>query len=162
MRRGMTLLETLVSVTLLASVVVAVGGWLELAARGVPRQAADVRWRDAVERALALIHDDLETGDFLTEPRTTGVEVGNGRVEIDTRETGVGPATNRYEVEHGSGHLVRTSLGDGRAQRRVLVGDTNSLTVQFDEEHSRLELTVRSTAGDVVERAYLLPKERRP
>lgn len=162
MTRGMTLLETLLSVTLLASVVVAVGGWMELAARSVPQQAAHVRWRAAAERSLALINNDLMTGDFVAAPESHGVEVGNGRVLILTREPGTGSVTHRYEVEHDNHHLVRVSEWEGRTSRRVLVGDASSLTADLDEEKRRLVVLVRSVAGTEFKRAFDIPKERIP
>ena len=62
MRRGLTMIELMLAVSLLAVLMLAVTSWIQVTARAGATTIEPARWRGAAEAVLQLIHDDLVTG----------------------------------------------------------------------------------------------------
>ena len=131
MRRGLTMVELLLAVSLLTPITLAIAAWTQVAARASASAAEPMRWRAAAEAALQLIHDDLVTGDFAegpTDPSSheSHVEVDDGSLRIRTRAVGseviIGPSLHRYILDALSGELrLRQRTLDGKLSTRPLL-----------------------------------------
>lgn len=166
MRRGLAMIEVLVALGLLGALVFTLTSWIQTTARA-STLAEPVRWRVAAEAVLQLIHDDLMTGDFLTEQqrrksRHPRVLVENGSLRIRTRAVQggdeTGPTIHRYEFDAITDELGRTNEPKrGRHTTRLLLDDVRNWNCQIDEERTMLTVSITSGAGQSIQRSYLLP-----
>ncbi len=166
MRRGLTMIEVLVALGLLSTVIFTLTSWIHSTARA-STLAEPVRWHVAAEAALQLIHDDLMTGDFLTEQqrrkrRQPRVMVENGSLRIRTRadqggdETG--PTIHRYELDTVTDELGRSNEPKRmRHTTRLLLDQVDTWLCAQDEERTMLTVIITSDAGQSIQRSYLLP-----
>ena len=177
MRRGLTMVELLLAVSLLTPITLAIAAWTQVAARASAVAAEPMRWRAAAEAALQLIHDDLVTGDFaggFSGPQSGGrsdqkprVEVVDGTLRIRTRATpgswtapgGVtGPATHSYIFDAFSGELrLRQRTAHGEQRTRPLLDRVRQWQCEIDQEHNLLTIVITSIQGRNVARSYVLP-----
>ena len=166
MRRGLTMIEVLVALGLLSALMLTVTSWIQTTARA-STLAEPMRWRVAAEAVLQLIHDELMTGDFLTEQqrhrnRHPRVMVENGSLRIHTREVQggdeTGPTIHRYELDART-HELGTSNEPkrGRHKTRLLLDDVGRFDCRIDEEGTILTVSITSGAGQSSQRSYLLP-----
>ena len=166
MRRGLTMIEVLVALGLLSALVLTLTSWIQTTARAAAL-AEPVRWHVAAEAVLQLIHDDLMTGDFLTEQqkrrrRQPRVMVENGSLRIDTRASssggGGGPTFHHYALDAFTGELTRTHGPKlGRKTTRLLLDKVTTWLCAQDEERTMLTVSITSGAGRSIQRSYLLP-----
>ncbi len=172
MRRALTMIEVLVALGLLSALVLTLTSWIQTTARA-GTLAEPVRWRVAAEAVLQLIHDDLKTGDFLTEQqrrrnRQPRVMVENGSLRIDTRASssgggaipggGGGPTVHHYALDAFTGELTRTNGPKlGRKTTRLLLGKVDAWLCAQDEQRTMLTVIITSDAGQSIQRSYLLP-----
>ncbi len=166
MRRGLTMIEVLVALGLLSALVFTLTSWIQTTARA-GALAEPVRWRVAAEAVLQLIHDDLMTGDFLTEQqrrrsRQPRVMVENGSLRIRTRAVQpgdeTGPTIHRYELDILISELGRTNEAKGRRHTtRLLLDDVGSFNCRIDEEHTMLNVSITSGSRQSIQRSYPLP-----
>ena len=166
MRRGLTMIEVLVALGLLSALMLTVTSWIQTTVRA-STLAEPMRWRVAAEAVLQLIHDDLMTGDFLSEQqrrrnRQPRVMVENGSLRIRTRAVQVGdetgPTIHRYELDTITDELGRTNEPKrGRHMTRLLLDDVDSFNCRIDEERTILTVNITSGAGQSIRRSYLLP-----
>ena len=166
MRRGLTMIEVLVALGLLSALVLTLTSWIQTTARA-GALAEPVRWRVAAEAVLQLIHDDLMTGDFLTEQqrrrsRHPRVTAENGSLHIRTRAVQGGDETgttiHRYELDTRTSELGRTNEPKrGRHTTRLLLDDVGSFNCRIDEERTMLTVSISSGANQSIQRSYLLP-----
>ncbi len=166
MRRGLTMIEVLVALGLLSALVLTLTSWIQITARA-GALAEPMRWRIAAEAVLQLIHDELMTGDFLTEQqrrksRQPRVMAENGSLRIRTRAVQggdeTGPTVHRYELEVLTSKLGRTNEPKrGRHTTRLLLDDVGSWNCRIDEESTMLTVIITSDAGQSIQRSYLLP-----
>lgn len=92
-RRGLTMIEMLLALVLLALMVVAATGWTTISGRLGAAAIEPLRQEAAVERTFSLIQDDLVSGDFTPpsadaarDPKSRArVRINDGSLEIDTR-----------------------------------------------------------------------------
>ena len=160
MKRGLTMVELLLALSLLSVIMLAVASWTQVTANAAASMAGPVRWRAASEAVFQLIHDDLVSGDFGGgAPR---VDVVDGVFRVTTRATGfsdlVGAVTHRYRHRADSRELLlEERVSDGRRRTRVLLDDVSEWRCEIDPEE-RL-LTVMLASGDDLEatRSYPLP-----
>lgn len=172
MRRGLTMVELLLAVSLLTPITLAIAAWTQVAARASASAAEPMRWRAAAEAALQLIHDDLVTGDFSegpTDPSSheSHVEVVDGMLRIRTRATPgswtapgnvTGPATHGYIFDAYSGELrLRQRKAHGEQSIRPLLNRVRRWQCEIDHEHNLLTIAVTSIQGRNVARSYVLP-----
>ena len=166
MRRGLTMIEVLVALGLLSALVLTLTSWIATTARA-GALAEPMRWRVAAEAVLQLIHDDLTTGDFLSEQqrrrsRHPRVMVENSSLRIDTRASssggGGGPTIHRYELDTRTSELGRTNEPKGgRHTTRLLLDDVRNWNCRIDEERTMLTVSITSDAGQSIQRSYPLP-----
>ncbi len=167
MRRGLTMVELLLAVSLLTPITLAIAAWTQVAARASASAAEPMRWQAAASAVLQLIHDDLIIGDFAEGPtdrssQQSHVEVVDGALHIRTRTVGseviIGPSLHRYILDAFSGQLrLGQQTLDGKLSTRPLLDRVQEWQCIIDEEQDLLIATITSRDGSVVTRSYLLP-----
>lgn len=126
MRPAMTILEVLVSLTLLGVLAVASLAWISSTQRGLAETSTRANWSRAAEHTLRLLHDELVTGDFReVADLTVRIEGGDSgdSISFRTRLDGIGPATVTYSYHEIDRTLVRSTPGS----TRILLGDIAAL-----------------------------------
>ena len=166
MRRGLTMIEVLVALGLLSALIFTLTSWIQTTARA-SSLAEPGRWRVAAEAVLQLIHDDLMTGDFLTEQpsrrnQQPRVMVENGSLRIDTRALisggGGGPTVHHYALDAFTGEFTRTHGPKlGRKTTRLLLDKVDTWHCAQNEERTMLTVSITSDAGQSIQRSYPLP-----
>ena len=157
MKRGLTMIELLMALGLLAVLMVAVASWTQIAARASARAAQPTRWLTAAEATLELIGIDLLIGDFEPNPRRPRVVVGDHRLQIRTRRSSSddshGSVTHRY-VFNAADHELRV---EKRAVDRILLDRVDGWRCTIDDQEQVLTVTSTARHGNRVTRSYLLP-----
>ncbi len=166
MRRGLTIIEVLVSLGLLSALMLTVTSWIQTTVRA-STLAEPMRWSVAAEAVLQLIHDDLMTGDFEAEQqrrsnREPGVMVENGSLRIRTRTVQggdeIGQTIHRYELDTFTDELGATNEPKrGRHTTRLLLDDVERFNCRIDDEPALLTVSITSGSGQSIQRSYLLP-----
>jgi prepilin-type N-terminal cleavage/methylation domain-containing protein len=161
MRRGLTMLELLISLALLALMLGVVMTWTRTAANAsVLIQPA--RLRHAAQAVFDLIQQDLLVGDFPTESqrqRSQGPS-GQDRIEIAdgallrVRTRGCTPASGgavtheyRFDPQRRELSLVGIDHQGHRAEPRLLVDGIDQWTCDLDDEHFTLTITIITADG---------------
>jgi prepilin-type N-terminal cleavage/methylation domain-containing protein len=168
MRRGLTLIEVLVSLALLSAIIAASASWTTVAGHSVTTHIEPSRWQHAAENVLDLIHDDIAVGDFPLLPPEAArsqkvppkVTIVDGNLVIRTRSTSPTQreAVHRYRLDELTHELQRSTAGPTNAtDTRVLLGDVDSFTVQINEQQTRLTVSITSSRVDTVSRSFTLP-----
>ncbi|MCH8166198.1 MAG: prepilin-type N-terminal cleavage/methylation domain-containing protein [Planctomycetes bacterium] len=168
MRRGLTMVELLLALSLLSAILLATASWTQVAARTTADSIYPVRWRAAAQAVLQLIHDDLVTGDFTDTQRgrrnqNARVAVVNGALRIRTRAIGhtgdvTGLAIHRYAFDAYSGQLrLDQQTVTGTRYTRPLLDQVQEWQCVIDEEQNLLTVTITSSEESVIARSYLLP-----
>ena len=165
MRRGLTMVETLVSLGILSALLLVVAAWTRVATQASAAAAATGHWELAAEAVLDLIHVDLESGDAVPARPGRGqpdqrVAVEDGALRIRTRSTGTGDA--RGSAIHSyilrSGTLRREQRADdGNHRERPLLDDVSAWTCEIDKEERLLSIAITTHAGTLVRRIFRLP-----
>lgn len=171
MRRGMTMIEVLVALALLAGLSVAAAGWIELSARVSGSAGPRLAWERAARAVLQRISDDLATGDEpnLVSPQgdPSRIETAGGRLSIRTRlvqADRASPGLHDYRMESGNIWLTQ-NVADAASRRQLVLGDVAGFTCELDVRAKRLFVRIEQSqpAGDsvstplAVERSYRLP-----
>jgi prepilin-type N-terminal cleavage/methylation domain-containing protein len=162
MSRGMTLVELLLALTLMASTMAAVLSWTRTTAEAETAMTKDSRWRRSAHALMRSIHDDVRTGDLhpapaegeeQPEPRIIAID---GSVTINTRSPAsrTGQAFKRYALSQGA-VLLEISEQEGGERGRLLtsplvLGDVSELDCELVDGALRVRLA--STSGIEVER----------
>lgn len=170
--RGVTLVEVLVSLTLLASMAAATAAWLTTAAGAARRIERSHRIEAAMEATLDRIGEDVLIGDFLLDPpaasrgsagRADRVTISGDDLAVATRG-GVGdhlgqPVRHIYRFERTAGRLVREVVAQkpGDTISRVLVAELVAFQAQYDPIDQTLRVTLRSTGGITRTRTWSVP-----
>jgi prepilin-type N-terminal cleavage/methylation domain-containing protein len=154
-RRGLTLLEVLLALALLAGLLIGVAAWVGSTARASHDVRAPLGWHGAAERVLQLVADDIATGDFVGgTPRMGIIERG---LSISTRETLIadrrGPATHRYVYLPQSDRLVLRVRAGAFSTERVLLEGVEAFSCLRDEEANHVTITLTGH-GLSLERRY--------
>src|SRR5262245_45979586 len=114
--RGLTLIEILVAVGLMSLVMIAAASWIQTTTRASSEFATPARWEVAAQAVLALIHDDICTGDFESHRqakdgiRLERARVNDGRLSIMTRGHGE-PCTHEFTLDTLKGELSLEEKG---------------------------------------------------
>jgi hypothetical protein len=151
---GLTMIETLLALSLLAAILVASGSWVALAGRAGLQTVEPIRREMAAQAVLNLIHDDLVSGDFDVKPERTNrddraprvrVQEGDGglSLEIDGR-TGV----HIYHLDSRNQRLERTWRDRTATERRALLSGVSEFTINLDDEHRVLDVTLTLAASN--------------
>ena len=97
MRRGLTLLELVVSIGLLVALMSVVAGWIGIAAEATSGAGESTTWSNRARTVLRLIHDDIQTFDITErmpqreDIHSARIHVANQSLTITTREPATGP-----------------------------------------------------------------------
>ena len=153
-RRGLTLIELLLSLLLLTAVAGASASWMSFAARSAESTKPE-RWRASAERVLGLIEQDLLTGDFEIIPsrRERDPELAKVRIESEdliVRTRDRGPAEHRYHLDDDHHRLMLEA-----ADERALLGEVSAFDIVHDAEGARLAVTIESADGSSVAREWV-------
>lgn len=165
MRRGLTMIELLVSLGILSAVMLATVAWIQSTSQAVSF-AQPMRFRAAAQAVLQLIHDDLRTGDFdsarsgrTTQPK---VDVDNGALQLRTRALSsrkiAGPVIHRYTLDRLTGELqLHEENGVGRQATRLLLDQVRQWELAIAEDNSVLTVSITSHEHQTIRRRYRLP-----
>lgn len=170
-RRGMTILEVLLSLVLLGALASMLTSWLVTISRASAEHGSRMQWRSAARGALDLIEDDLTTGDFeigaqghLAQPQVVVVEPS--RLRIRTRSTWThspqapGPAIHEYLFDPMAGVLMLSISSNSSAMspwRRSLVTSVTAWEVDSNEEQRILSIRIESSSGEAMSRRFSWP-----
>jgi prepilin-type N-terminal cleavage/methylation domain-containing protein len=159
-RRGLTLLEVILSLSLLSMLCMVAAGWSSLAAAVTARD--DPGPDHAVRSVLARIHDDLVAGDWpavrasrRARPR---VIVDPGRLSVATRAPGLGPIRREYVFDPVTGELHRRDTdAAGREVARRLLDQVHEFACRLDVEDGTLTVSIRVDRSPPRTRRYRVP-----
>ena len=155
MRRGLTLFELVVSLSLLSAVMVVCLSWVQFAARSSVQVADPLRWRLAAEQLLSRLEEDVLTGDFARPGDTRSrarVFADDGSLIIRTRSRGAlrGSTLHAYRLGDDRRLTLKVEPLDFRAQRpavRALLTDVAQFTFTIDDTSRWLQVQIVSMTG---------------
>ncbi len=155
MKRGLTLFELVVSLSLLSAVMVVCLSWVQFAARSSAQVAEPLRWRLAAEQLLSRVVEDGLTGDFARTGDTRSparVFAKDGSLVIRTRSRGEPRGSSQHAYRLGEDHQLTLQLDplDARAQSppaRALLTDVARFTFTIDDTSRRLDIQIVSMTG---------------
>lgn len=171
MRSGLTLLETLLAVALLAILTAGISGWITSTASIRSTSDHYVEWPAQTEAVFRLIAEELMQGDRSVDEDDFGArlpEIGDTGVKIQTRAPGYGMTSVVYEFDRAESRLARTIDSDPESNRRTVLDHVAAFGVELiapaeaDESiesgasaHTLL-ITIRSTEGVESSRRFVL------
>ncbi len=165
--RGITLVELLATLSILAVFTVISVSWMSVVLRSQSDIAAEATWKRASLEVLDLIGQDvmvvdrLDTGGRLRPPR---ISVDQGVLYIRTRTHGE-PVVWEYILDSEAQNFDRQRKGErGQKSLLPLLGDTEkfecSLVLPTDEVLvPYLYVMLESNDGRVVHRSFFLDRE---
>jgi len=160
MKRGLTLFELVLSLSLLSAVMVVCLSWVQFAGRSSAQVADPLRWRLAAEQLLSRLEEDALTGDFARPGDTRSrarVFASDGSLVIRTRSRGEprGSAHHAYHLGDDRSLVLQADPLGGRSQRpapRTLLTDVARFLFTIDETSRRLKIQVVSMTGATASR----------
>lgn len=167
--RGLTLIELLAALVLLALITGAMSSWLMTIARGSRPFTERTQLRAAAEALFERITEYLATGDVNpTEPESDRPSVSGEALTISTRSLGAGSRGTRvqrvYWFDSSKNTISRRDTPSGGAPPCALLGNVvgmNCLLRPVDERQPDaghvLTLTIRSTVGEQFQQRWLIP-----
>lgn len=171
MRRGLTMIELLLALSLLSLITLTAASWTQIAARAVTGPVESARWRAMAETVLQRIAEDLAIGDFdPVEADATGanqnqprrVSIHDGILEIKTRDHAggtapiVGQAKHLYKFDPSKRHLELAVQAESREIVRPLLDDIETFECTPDAKSGRFRVTISSRDKVIVTRTYRL------
>ena len=147
-RRGLSMLEVLVSLVLLSALALAATGWSHGAVGLAQDTSERSAWNASASAALRLITDDLHGLDASDQPR---IEITESTLTVRTRRPALGPVTVRYEVDGTALHATV----DGGAQHHMLnhapplLGELASAVFagELDEDETLVAVSIDLVGG---------------
>ncbi len=143
--RGLTMIEMLMALALLAALVSGGAAWLSSTIRASERLGA-LRGASAIDSVFTRIQEDLVVGDFeprvVTGQRLPRVRAVDGSLEIDLR-AGV-THTYRLASEPGQRTLVREERARGSTSVRRLLADVLDFSCVIDDDERWLDVTLKT------------------
>lgn len=159
-RRGLTLIELLLSIALLAAIVSVAAAWTTLAGRFAATGVEPVKARNGAQALLQVIHDDLVAGDFAglqaetdAAPRATW---SDGVLRIQTRDI-AGATSRSFRFDQGSETICLHQTGPSRPEAEVLANGVGTFDCRIDEARTFLTVEISLRDGQVLRRRYRLP-----
>lgn len=162
MRRALTMIEMLLSLSLLSLLMLAVAAWTQTTARASVAYTEPQRWQLAAQAVLQLVHDDLVTGDYQRRQASGAQE--NARVKIEsstlsitTRDAGR-EIVRDYKFDPMRRQLELTCThGQGLQRIRLVLTQVDQWQPVIDEDQHVLSVAIKPLVGEPVARSYLLP-----
>ena len=168
-RRGLTLVELLAAIAILAAIMAAMSSLTMAASRIQTTVSSSVNWETSASALFSLIKDDLGSGDLGVDDRVVieqGVLRIKSRSRAETEEQRNGPAMHVYRLDGKD--LVRgrldldaagTTLLGVPGPSRLLVGDVANWNVSVVEDDAQRILTVElgSLDGERLTRTFDIP-----
>ena len=161
MKRGLTLIELLMALSLLSMLMIAVASWVQTTARTTVEFAEPLQWNSAAEAVMQLIHDDLTLGDFELSSKMQRPAKA-ARIRVDEEELSI-KTRDRGEIVHAYGrdaHTGELSLfstdQQNRTIKRLLLGQVSRFECTHNEDKDVLTVAIESEAGRLVSRSYPL------
>ena len=165
--RAMTLIELLVSLSLLAVISVAAASWMTTMLRTQSTTSADAVWDRSASAILDLIARDLFVVDRLDvggRGNTPRVEIADGNLRIRTRDHGF-VGTVEYSLVPRESQIARSLIGAASSESQPpLLGDVADFTFEIEDQSELVSLPVlrvrlERSDGQSLERAYSLAIE---
>lgn len=170
-RRGLTLIELLASLTLVALLTAALAAWTQTTARAAVGADHRLPWLSSAHATLNRIAEDLLVGDFeLPKPQSapsppsgsTRIRSQDGRLVIKTRNSapGVAPGSEIHEYfksPESDRLLIQKTRESGEANTHSLMTGLAEWTVALDEQRHVLTVSLKSTDGQSLSRRYIVP-----
>ncbi len=169
MQRGLTLVELLLALALLASLSVVGVDWAITATRLSDTSGDTARWNAAAQATLDRMVEDIHTADARRDERRSATRLwpDEGRFTLLTRDSGAARVV--YELNSRTSDLTRRNDRD----TRMLLGDVSAFMVEIepipdpedpDREPVRaiLTLTITGTSDQSVSRKLIVPTEWLP
>lgn len=155
MKRGLTLFELVVSLSLLSAVMVVCLSWVQFAGRSSAQVAEPLRWRLAAEQLLSRLEEDALTGDFVRDGDAQGrarVFTDRGSLVISTRSRVEPRGSTHHEYRLGDDRRLTLQVNPlgRRAQpspARTLLTDVAKFVFNVDDTSRRLEIRLVSMTG---------------
>lgn len=146
--RGMTMLETVLALSLLASLASVSVTWAMGFARLSALTAEETQWTRGVAEFERSLRDDLMTSDAATEIHGLGSRpvVTERGVTLMTREPGVGQVPVSYRYVAGEGTLIRAV----ETREEVVLGNLEDTVFVSDGAVLRIELRADESARTVM------------
>ena len=165
-RSAMTIIETLLSLALLATLMGALASWVSGSMNAYRDISEQQRWRAAAEATLDRIGDDLMAGVFL--PNSDGLvtrrlESESDTLRIESRSFKGGAASVEYWFDAREGTVTRDERKKSPREEiaSVLLDSVDTFTVQIemidsDESimHAVATITLSSTDGLTADRVW--------
>ena len=161
----MTLVELLVSLSLLAVLVSVAVSWMTTIVSRQGRDLEQSRWLRSANLVLDQVGRDLTQLDMIDDEWRRGdprVWIEDGALFIRTTEAGV-PSTHRYALDAHLGCVKRISVDaqSSGEQAAPLLGDTESLQIEIampsqTQALPSLRVDIRSVGGQTRSRSYRL------
>ena len=141
--RGMTLIEVVVSLSILSGILVAGTMWIQVVSNDLSKTAAD---RDLMiaERTLDAIVMAILTGDFLLkdeqESREPRIEVSSDAITISTRSPGIGVIQTTFFYDGESETIGAKDQYAGESPTRVVAHNIKECTFEKVEHADRASI----------------------
>ena len=165
---GMTLIEMLVSLSLLAVLVTVAVSWMTSTLSRQENDLEQSRWDRAAYMLLDQIGRDLSQVETIDEARRRGdprVWIEDEVLSIRTTDRGE-PITQQYAFDPAAGVVLRSILGQRTrpVEYPALLGQVDSLQLELVLPSNErvlpvLRVELRSDGGRILRRTYLLKPE---
>lgn len=167
-QRGMTLIEMLVSLSLLAVLVIVAVSWMTSTLSRQGKDLEQSRWDRAAYMVLDQIGRDLSQVEMIDEARRRGIPrvwIDDEVLSIRTTDRGE-PVTQQYAFDPAEGVVLRSIMGqrvrpvDQPAMLGQVYGVQLELVLPSNERVLPvLRVELRSDGGRILRRAYVLRPE---
>jgi prepilin-type N-terminal cleavage/methylation domain-containing protein len=151
--RGMTLLEVVVSISILGALFVVAARWTAQATH-LEAQSSEVLWECSARALLDRIEEAVREGDFEEDQaaRPT-LEAGTLSVRGRKLRSGTGFTKTRFSWAQAAGEILLER--DGR--REVALGSVSRFETRLDRKQALLEIVLESRSGRRLAREVSLP-----
>lgn len=164
MKRGLTIIELLVSLGIFSGVMLGVISWIQTTTR-TSSIIEPLRWQIAAEAVLQLIHDDIKSGDFQLNSKRNKipkVKANDNVLEIRTRSHAQGqqasPSIHYYSLDRYSRTLNRKAeYPRGRHDNRLLIDHVSEWLCIVNDDAKTLRVSLISENNHKITRSYRLP-----
>jgi prepilin-type N-terminal cleavage/methylation domain-containing protein len=152
MRRGLTLIETLASLALLALIASAAAGWIATASAFSARAADQIVVDSAVEAVFTQLQDDLSSGDFPRPEHEPAVTIVRDGFSLGPRPVGSDaprPMVRAYRLTPGGNLVVENHEpgSHGPARTRALLNGVRRWEGAYDPDTRRLSVRLVDARG---------------